>query len=59
MSLLVLAAVVGVVRAATGVAPWVGTTVNLLWVAYDLLVLSVIVQALGYRGYSGRAEGAA
>ncbi|WP_159793560.1 glycosyltransferase family 2 protein [Puerhibacterium puerhi] len=56
MALLVVAAVVGVVRAGTGLAPWVGTTVNLLWVAYDLVVLSVIVSALRYRGYQGAGE---
>ncbi|WP_273651638.1 glycosyltransferase family 2 protein [Cellulomonas fimi] len=53
MAVLVLAAVVGVVRWGLGHAPWVGTSVNLLWVAYDLVVLSVIVQALRYRGYTG------
>jgi cellulose synthase (UDP-forming) len=56
MALLVVAAVVGVVRAGMGLAPWVGTTVNLLWVAYDLVVLSVIVSALRYRGYQGAGE---
>ncbi|WP_136517421.1 MULTISPECIES: glycosyltransferase family 2 protein [Cellulomonas] len=53
MAVLVVAAVVGVVRWALGYAPWVGTAVNLAWVAYDLVVLSVIVQALRYRGYQG------
>lgn len=57
IALLVIAAVVGTVRAALGMAPWVGTTVNLLWVGYDLLVLSVIVQALRYRGYRAGIEG--
>lgn len=56
MAVLVLAAVVGVVRWALGYAPWVGTFVNLAWVAYDLVVLSVIVQALRYRGYQGAEE---
>lgn len=51
MVLLVVAAVVGLVRAGMGLSPWAGTAVNLLWVGYDLLVLSVIVTALRYRGY--------
>ncbi|MBO1753088.1 glycosyltransferase [Actinotalea sp. BY-33] len=51
MVVLVVAAVVGIVRASLGYSLWVGTVVNLAWVAYDLLVLSVIVQGLRYRGY--------
>ncbi len=51
MALLVAAAVVGVVRAVLGLAPWVGTGVNVAWVAYDLVVLSVVLDALRYRGY--------
>ncbi len=53
MALLVVAAVVGIVRASLGLSLWVGTTVNLLWVVYDLVVLSVVVQALRYRGFTG------
>jgi cellulose synthase (UDP-forming) len=53
MALLVVAAVVGIVRASLGLSLWVGTTVNLLWVGYDLVVLSVVVQALRYRGFTG------
>jgi cellulose synthase (UDP-forming) len=48
---------VGTVRAAVGLAPWFGTAVNVFWVAYDLLVLSVIVEALRYRGYQPAEEG--
>jgi cellulose synthase (UDP-forming) len=54
---LVLASVVGMVRAGLEYAAWSNTTVNLLWVVYDLLVLSVIVQALRYRGYPAGQEG--
>jgi cellulose synthase (UDP-forming) len=47
---LVLACVVGVVRLAVGATDTVvGTGVNLVWVAYDLLVLSVIFQAASHR----------
>ena len=57
MVLLVVAAVVGIVRASLGLSLWVGTVVNLLWVAYDLLVLSVVIQGLRYRGWQpGRDE---
>ncbi|MFC8192846.1 glycosyltransferase family 2 protein [Cellulomonas sp. NPDC057328] len=56
MATLVVAAVIGIVRWSLGYAPWVGTAVNLAWVVYDLVVLSVIVQALRYRGYQGAEE---
>ncbi len=56
MAVLVVAAVIGTVRWSLGYAPWVGTAVNLAWVGYDLVVLSVIVQALRYRGYRGAQE---
>jgi cellulose synthase (UDP-forming) len=47
---LAVAAVVGVVRLVTGTqASTVGTGVNLLWVGYDLVVLSVIFRAGRYR----------
>jgi cellulose synthase (UDP-forming) len=51
MGLLVAAAVVGLVRLHLGVAPSAyGTWVNLTWVAYDLLVLSVVVPAARHLG---------
>lgn len=53
MAVLVVAAVIGVIRASLGLSWWVGTAVNLVWVGYDLIVLSVVVQALRYRGYPG------
>ena len=47
---LVLACVVGVVRLWTGAADSaIGTGVNVVWVAYDLLVMSVIFRAALYR----------
>jgi cellulose synthase (UDP-forming) len=49
MGLLVVAAVVGLVRLHLGLAPSAyGTWVNIAWVAYDLLVLSVVVPAARY-----------
>lgn len=51
MGLLVIAVVVGLVRLALGVAPSAGgTLINIAWVAYDLVVLSVIIDAALYRG---------
>ncbi len=50
MGLLVLAAVVGVIRLAVGQADAVPTLVNLGWIAFDLVVLSVVIQAALYRG---------
>ncbi|PZA22497.1 cellulose synthase [Modestobacter versicolor] len=47
---LAVAAVVGVVRLHQGLATPEGTYVNLAWVAYDLLVLSVVLRAARYRG---------
>nr|WP_156610648.1 glycosyltransferase [Auraticoccus cholistanensis] len=53
---LVVACVVGVVRLWTGAASsTIGTAVNVAWVAYDLLVMSVIFQAARYRA-PGRDE---
>ncbi len=50
MALLVVAAVVGTVRMVVGEASVLGTVTNLVWVAFDLAVLSVVVQAVRYRG---------
>ncbi|VTR78244.1 glycosyltransferase family 2 protein [Cellulomonas hominis] len=60
MVLLGVSVVIGIVRAALGLSWWVGTAVNIVWVVYDMVVLSVVVQALRYRGYTPAAdEGAA
>jgi cellulose synthase (UDP-forming) len=49
-AVLLLACVVGVVRLWAGSATSVvGTAVNITWVAYDLLVMSVIFEAALYR----------
>ncbi len=51
MAVLVVACVVGVVRLWTGAATSViGTGVNVVWVAYDILVMSVLFAAARYRG---------
>lgn len=54
--LLAVAAAVGLVRLGIGTADGTGTLVNTAWVVYDLLVLSVIVQAARYRGFMPRTE---
>jgi len=50
MALLVVAVVIGVIRLIAGTADGTGTLVNVVWVAYDLAALSVILQAAAYRG---------
>ncbi|GLJ61614.1 cellulose synthase [Microbacterium barkeri] len=50
MAVLVASLLIGVVRVAVGTADGTGTLVNTLWVAYDVVVLSVIIQAARYRG---------
>ncbi|MEW2459092.1 glycosyltransferase family 2 protein [Microbacterium sp. K41] len=50
MIVLAVALVIGVVRVFLGTADGTGTLVNTAWVLYDLVVLSVIIQAARYRG---------
>ncbi|MCM0618860.1 glycosyltransferase family 2 protein [Nocardioides bruguierae] len=49
MGLLVAAAVIGLVRLAVGQATALGALVNIGWVLFDLLIFSVILQAVRYR----------
>lgn len=57
IGLLVLAVIVGLIRFGLGLAPTTeGTAINLIWVAYDLLVLSVIIQAARYPGYQASPD---
>jgi cellulose synthase (UDP-forming) len=57
MAALVVACVVGGLRLWLGTtATVIGTGVNVVWVAYDLVVLSVIVQAALYRATDGPEE---
>jgi cellulose synthase (UDP-forming) len=51
MALLGAALVIGVVRLALGLNEPVGTLVNVAWVAFDLVVLSVLVKAVKYKGF--------
>ena len=50
MAVLAIALVIGLARLAVGTADGTGTLVNTVWVVYDLVVLSVIIQAALYRG---------
>ena len=50
MIVLTIALIIGVTRVFIGTADGTGTLVNTAWVLYDLVVLSVIIQAARYRG---------
>ncbi len=53
---LVVAVVAGVVRLVFQQAEVIGTLVNIGWVGFDLVALSVLVGAVRYRGYSEAEE---
>lgn len=55
IAILSIALVIGVGRVVVGTADGTGTLVNTIWVIYDLVVLSVIIQAARYRGPAARA----
>jgi cellulose synthase (UDP-forming) len=58
MGVLAVAGVVGLARLLTGVEPdGVAVMVNVIWVVFDLVILSVIVQAARYDGPIVRPEG--
>lgn len=59
MGALVLAAVVGVVRLAAGQASVLGTSANLVWVLFDLVIFSVLIRAARYRGFEAEQAAAA
>ncbi|GAC1451020.1 MAG: glycosyltransferase [Pseudarthrobacter sp.] len=50
-ALLAVASVVGIIRLATGLAEPLGTLVNVAWVIFDLVVMSILVRAVLYKGY--------
>jgi cellulose synthase (UDP-forming) len=53
---LVLAATVGLIRMFTGLGAPAGTLVNIGWVIFDLLILSVIIRAALYPGFTPTEE---
>ena len=50
-AILAIAAVVGIVRLILGFGEPVGTIVNVVWVVFDLIILSVLFPAARYSGY--------
>ena len=54
--LLAVATVVGIIRLATGLAEPLGTLVNVVWVVFDLVVMSILVRAVLYKGYEPAPE---
>jgi cellulose synthase (UDP-forming) len=56
MAVLVLSTFVGFIKLYLGVAPSVeGTWLNVVWVAIDLLWMSVVFRAASYRGFEAPA----
>jgi cellulose synthase (UDP-forming) len=51
MGLLAVALVAGLARLAAGLNEPLGTLVNVAWVAFDLVILSVLVKAAKYEGF--------
>ncbi|MHA7239504.1 glycosyltransferase [Arthrobacter sp. TMS1-12-1] len=51
MGLLVGAMIIGIIRMIVGQADILGTSVNIVWVIFDLVIFSVIIEAVRYRGY--------
>jgi cellulose synthase/poly-beta-1,6-N-acetylglucosamine synthase-like glycosyltransferase len=56
MGALVAAAVTGLVRMSLGHANAPGTLFNIVWVAFDLAIFSVIIKAVRYRGFDPAAD---
>lgn len=52
MVLLVVALVAGLGRLAAGMNEPIGTLVNVAWVVFDLVVMSVLVKAVRYKGFN-------
>ncbi|MGF9662214.1 glycosyltransferase [Arthrobacter crystallopoietes] len=51
MVLLVVALVAGLARLAAGMNEPIGTLVNVAWVVFDLVVMSVLIKAVRYKGF--------
>ena len=56
MAALVVAAVIGVVRLALGAHSVLGVVANLVWVVFDLFILSVVFRAARYRGHQTEGD---
>jgi cellulose synthase (UDP-forming) len=55
---LLLSTVIGVTRLVLGVGEPIGTLVNVAWVVFDLVVLSVLVPAARFQGFESKEESA-
>jgi cellulose synthase (UDP-forming) len=55
---LLLSTVIGVTRLVLGVGEPIGTLVNVAWVVFDLIVLSVLVPAARFQGFECKEESA-
>ena len=49
--LLLISTVIGVTRLVLGIGEPIGTFVNVAWVVFDLVVLSVLIPAARFRGF--------
>jgi cellulose synthase (UDP-forming) len=56
MVLLVVASIIGIVQLYFGAISTLGVGVNLFWVIFDLVILSVVFQAVRYRGHEPDGE---
>jgi cellulose synthase (UDP-forming) len=56
MTVLVVASFIGIVQLYRGSVSVLGVGVNLFWVLFDLVVLSVVIQAVRYRGSTTEGE---
>jgi cellulose synthase (UDP-forming) len=56
MTVLVVASCIGIVQLWRGSISALGVGVNLFWVLFDLVVLSVVIQAVRYRGFTKEGE---
>jgi cellulose synthase (UDP-forming) len=55
--LLVMAAVVGIARLAAGLSEPIGTLVNVIWVVFDIVIMSILVRAVLYQGFQPAGPG--
>jgi cellulose synthase (UDP-forming) len=56
IGMLAIASVIGVVQLYFGAISVLGVGVNLFWVLFDILILSVVFQAVRYRGHEPEGE---
>jgi len=57
-AVLLISTVIGVTRLVLGVGEPIGTLVNVAWVVFDLVVLSVLVPAARFQGFATKEESA-